>query len=182
MASQAAPALKAPGIVRKQLQGRLSLVTLDDEGAHGQQWALAGDDGVLQPFVRGVVPPKKDKDGRDVEPGAVVGLVRVGKRETMERMSCAALCCLVVCSGGGTVDGMGRARLTRSRSGSVLSSASPFTVPCTQQAAAGHPPPGPHITLRMVLLLYHTCLQASTCLLTCTLHRLPIPTSAELPR
>ncbi|KAG2449108.1 hypothetical protein HYH02_005856 [Chlamydomonas schloesseri] len=69
---EAAPAADAPGIVRKTLRGTLAQVTLDDGDEH---WTLLSEsDGSLQPFARGVRPPKKDKDGNDITAGSVVGL------------------------------------------------------------------------------------------------------------
>eukprot|EP00198_Chlamydomonas_reinhardtii_P000658 XP_001689993.1 metalloproteinase of VMP family [Chlamydomonas reinhardtii] len=72
-AQQASPAADAPGILRKTLRGTLAQVTLDDDG--GEQWAIVSEsDGTIQPFARGVRPPKKDKNGNDITAGAVVGL------------------------------------------------------------------------------------------------------------
>ncbi|KAG2444615.1 hypothetical protein HXX76_001359 [Chlamydomonas incerta] len=72
VAQQAAPSADAPGIVRKTLRGTLAQVTLDDGGEH---WTIVSEnDGSLQPFARGVRPPKKDKDGNDITAGSVIGL------------------------------------------------------------------------------------------------------------
>ncbi|KXZ49083.1 hypothetical protein GPECTOR_23g167 [Gonium pectorale] len=64
-------AASTPGCVKK-LQGQLALVDMHEAG---QEFVLVGDGGKITPLAaRGVKPPKKDKDGNDVELGAVVEL------------------------------------------------------------------------------------------------------------
>ncbi|PNH09895.1 Autolysin [Tetrabaena socialis] len=69
--AQATPAQDAPGIQKKRLQGMLVFVGLHDEGG---QWGVKAGDGTLTPFGRGVNPPKKDKDNKDIEPGVILDL------------------------------------------------------------------------------------------------------------
>ncbi|KXZ49497.1 hypothetical protein GPECTOR_21g723 [Gonium pectorale] len=71
VSGRAEPAMSAPGYVKK-LQGQLALVDMHEQGA---EYVIVGDDGAITPFAsRGVKPPKKDKDGNDIELGAIVGL------------------------------------------------------------------------------------------------------------
>jgi hypothetical protein len=52
--------------------------------------------GKLNAFKRGVQPPKKDKDGKDVPIGAVVGLVRREERQRLLRMQAMQVCSAVL--------------------------------------------------------------------------------------
>ncbi|KAG2443795.1 hypothetical protein HXX76_002138 [Chlamydomonas incerta] len=68
----AARQLLQQGNAKKSLEGQL--VFFDDHSGSGGQWAVRSTQGKLSSLGKGVKPPKKDKDGNDVQPGSTIAL------------------------------------------------------------------------------------------------------------